>query len=514
MTRIHPLKKIRVAVATSVLTLFILTFLGHGRISQVLSETLLFFQFVPSLIRFALTPAAMASFGFLLILLATLLFGRCYCSFLCPLGILQDVFIAISRKSGLKQRHVSQKPYPAIRYLILLLTLFSAFMGTLAFVNLLDPYSLFGRIAADGFKWVAIFANNILVDVLESFDLYVLLMKKQHFTPSAVLAVSMISFCLLLIFSLFLGRSYCNTICPIGTLLGIFSRFSLFKFSISKEECKSCGLCERSCKAGCIDPETLDIDQTRCVVCFNCVDVCGKSAARYAFDVRSLADDGGWALSRRRFLLGSAVAGGSLLSLGSPVRLSANDAPFGKKMPITPPGSSGIADFMKTCTACHLCVSACPTNVITPAYLEYGISGLLQPRMNYLEGHCDFECKTCGYICPTGAISPLLLRDKKLTQIGKASLNKKQCIVHVRKKHCGACGEACPTHAIVPAQKGLVLFPTMKIEYCIGCGACERACPTKPKAITVTANQVHAKAERYVPTPLPVLNEQDEEFPF
>ena len=184
-------------------------------------------------------------------------------------------------------------------------------------------------------------------------------------------------------------------------------------------------------------------------------------------------------------------------------------------MPITPPGSSGIVRFTKTCTACHLCVSACQTNVITPAFLEYGVSGLLQPRMNYLKGHCDFECNTCGHVCPTGAISPLLLRDKKRVQIGKAFLNKKECIVHVKRKHCGACGEACPTHAIIPAEKGLVLFPTMKIEYCIGCGACERACPTKPrKAITVTANPVHAKAGKYIPKPLPVLNYQDEEFPF
>lgn len=514
MTRIRSLKKIRVAVAVLVFALFLLTFLGHGKTSEVLSETLLFFQFVPSLIQFTLTPGAIAGSGFLLILLATLLFGRCYCSFLCPLGILQDIFIAISRKIGLRQTHVFQKPCPAVRYSILVVTLFSAFLGTLAFVNLLDPYSLFGRIAADGFKWAAIVANNILVGTLETFDIYVLLMQERHFTPYAVLAVSMLSFCLVLIFSMFFGRLYCNTICPLGALLGLFSRFSLFRFTIDREKCKSCNLCERSCKAGCIDPETLEIDQTRCVACFNCVDVCRKSAARYVFDVRSVTS-GGWALSRRKFLLGSAVAGGSLLSIASPVRFSADDVLSEKKMPITPPGSSGIVRFTKTCTACHLCVSACQTNVITPAFLEYGVSGLLQPRMNYLKGHCDFECNTCGHVCPTGAISPLSLRDKKRVQIGKAFLNKKECIVHVKKKHCGACGEACPTHAIIPAEKGLVLFPTMKIEYCIGCGACERACPTKPrKAITVTANPVHAKAEKYIPKPLPVLNYQDEEFPF
>jgi len=513
MTRITRLKKIRLAVAAPVFGLFLLTFLGHGKISEILSETLLFFQFFPSLIRFTLTPDALAGFGFMLILVMTLLSGRCYCSFLCPLGILQDLFIAIARKSGLKRTHVFQKPYVAVRYSILFLTLFSVLLGTLALVNLLDPYSLFGRIAADGFKHVALFANNILTSALESFDIYVLSMKKPHFSPLAVLAIAMLSLCLVSIFALFFGRLYCNTICPVGALLGILARFSLFKFRIDKEKCKSCGLCEKACKAGCINPETLDIDHSRCVTCFNCVDVCKKAVVRYTFDVRSVTG-GELALSRRTFLVSSAVAGGSLLSVGSPVRFSANDVLTEGKLPITPPGSSGIAHFTKTCTACHLCVSACPTNVITPAFLEYGVSGLLQPRLNYLEGHCDFECCICGHVCPAGAIAPLALKDKKRIQIGKASLNKKQCIVHTKKRHCGACGEVCPTHAIIAAQQGLVLFPTMKIEYCIGCGACERACPTKPKAIIVSANPVHAKAEKYISSPLPVVNDQNETFPF
>ncbi|MDM8518074.1 4Fe-4S dicluster domain-containing protein [Desulfobacterales bacterium HSG16] len=507
------MKKLRMAVAVLIFALFLLTFLGHGKIAELLSAPLLFFQFVPSLLHFTLKPGDIAGSGFLFVCIGTLLFGRFYCSFLCPSGILQDMFIAISRKTGLKKTHVFQKPYPLVRYSLLLLTLFSALLGTLAFVNLLDPYSLFGRIAADVFKWGSTFTNNILVDILESFDIYALSMKEQHFTPVAVLAVSMISLCFIVALSMFFGRLYCNTICPVGAFLGIFSRFSFFKFSIDRKKCSTCGLCEKSCKAGCIAPETLDIDLTRCVVCFNCLNVCKKSAVKYVFDAPFITG-GQWALSRRKFLIGSAVAGGSLLSVESPVRFSINDILSEKKVPITPPGSFGIVHFTKTCTACHLCVSACQTNVITPAFLEYGVSGLLQPRMNYMKGHCDFECNTCGYVCPTGAISPVLLKDKKQIQIGKASLDRKQCIVHVKKRHCGACGEACPTHAIIPAEKGLVLFPEMKPEYCIGCGACERACPTKPKAITVTASQIHAKAEKYIPSPLPVVDYKNEDFPF
>jgi polyferredoxin len=280
MIRLHVWKKIRVAVAVLVFPLFFLTFLGHGRISEILSETLLFFQFVPSIVRFTLAPGVIAGFGFLLVLVATLIFGRWYCSFLCPLGMLQDMFIAISRRIGLKRAHVFQKAYPVIRYSILILVLFSAFMGTLALVNLLDPCGLFGRITANGFKCVVLFANNIFVGALETYDIYMLFMKKQHYIPFAVFAVSMLSLCLVFGFSMLFGRLYCNTICPVGALLGIFSRFSFFKFGIHKENCKSCGLCEKSCKAGCIDPETMVIDHFRCVACFNCVDACKKSARR------------------------------------------------------------------------------------------------------------------------------------------------------------------------------------------------------------------------------------------
>ncbi len=515
MMRIHAMKRIRLAVSVTVFTLFLLTFLGHGRISEVLSGTLLFIQFVPSAIQFALSPDAVAEFGCVFILLATLVFGRFYCSFLCPLGILQDLIIAIARRIGLKKKHDFQKSYPAVRYSILILTLLSACLGTLTLVNLLDPYSLFGRIAASGFKWTVLFANNILTGALEEFDFYILFMKKRPFTPLSVLAVYTISFILVFIYSLLFGRLYCNTICPLGALLGVFSRFSLFRFRIDKEKCKSCGLCEGSCKAGCIDPETLDIDLTRCVACFNCLDACKKSAAKYAFGFRSMAG-GEWAPSRRKFLLSSAVAGGSVLSIGSTFRLSAIDAPVGRNMPITPPGSLGISHFTKTCTACHLCVSACPTNVITPAFLEYGAPGLLQPRMNYEQGHCDFDCNTCGRVCPSGAIAPLPMEEKKLVRIGKAFLDKERCIVHVKKKHCGACGEVCPTHAIVPALEGRVLFPMMKIDYCIGCGACERACPTKPKAIFVTADPVHGRARKYIPKkpPAPIEEKGDDAFPF
>jgi len=491
------LKKFRITISTAVFILFVLAFQGDEKISTALSDTLLYFQFTPSLLQFINSPGHLLGFGFLLLIPASFIFGRFYCSFLCPLGILQDIFIRIS--GGFRKRHTFQRSYRLVTYCLLVLTVVTAILGSFTLINLLDPYSLFGRIAAHPFKSLVLWSNNMIVGVFEQFDIYALMVKKQHHIPFSILTVSIGSFGIVLAFSIISGRAYCNTICPVGALLGIASRFALFRFVIDKKKCRSCRSCENVCKAGCIDIEKLKIDPSRCVACFNCIDACQKTAVTYKAQF-AIPSSGQWVHSKRSFLVSTAAVSGTFLSALFPIRLSSLEAVQRRQMPIMPPGSKSIAHFMQHCTACHLCVSVCTTNVMQPAYLEYGVCGIMQPKLNYLQGHCDFDCNACGQVCPTGAIAPLLLQEKKLTQIGTVSLNKAKCIVYVKKKHCGACGEACPTHAIFPVKKGLVLFPEIDSDYCIGCGACELACPTKPKAITVTSKIVHSKAQKYVPS--------------
>ena len=507
------LKKLRITISTAVFMLFVLAFLGDEKISAALSDMLLYFQFTPSLLQFIHNPGHLLGLGFVLLLLASFIFGRFYCSFLCPLGILQDIFIRFSR--GSRKRHTFQRPYGRVRYFILALTVVTAILGSFTFINLLDPYSLFGRIATHPLKSLVLGANNMVVGVFEQFDIYALMFRKQHYIPFSILTVSIGSFGIVLTFSIISGRTYCNTICPVGAILGMASSFSLFRFIIDKQKCRLCRSCEAVCKAGCIDIDKLKIDHSRCVTCFNCLDACQKTALGYQAQL-AIPSSGQWVPSKRSFLISTAAVGGTFLSALSPIRLSPIEAAQRRQMPIMPPGSKSIAHFMQHCTACHLCVSVCPTNVMTPAYLEYGVCGIMQPKLNYLQGHCDFDCNVCGQVCPTGAIAPLLLQEKKLTRIGTVSLNKDKCIVHVKKKHCGACGEACPTHAIFPVEKELVLLPEINIDYCIGCGACELACPTKPKAITVASEIVHSKAQKYVPSASNVQSagKYDNSFPF
>jgi ferredoxin-type protein NapF len=185
-----------------------------------------------------------------------------------------------------------------------------------------------------------------------------------------------------------------------------------------------------------------------------------------------------------------------------------------RNFPVCPPGAGSMEDFAERCTACSLCINACPNNVLQPAVMQYGIAGFMQPVMDYHRSFCTFNCTVCTDICPTNALKPLLLEAKKLTQIGKVFFIKDNCIVKTEKTACGACSESCPTKAVymVPYEGNLVI-PETNQDICIGCGHCEYACPVTPyKAIFVDGNPVHMAAAK------PEIKEAEitspEEFPF
>jgi ferredoxin len=187
-----------------------------------------------------------------------------------------------------------------------------------------------------------------------------------------------------------------------------------------------------------------------------------------------------------------------------------------KSKPVVPPGGASRARFEGLCTACHLCVTACPTQVIQPAVTEYGWMGVFQPKMEYAVNYCTYDCITCGEVCPTGALLPLTVDAKHLLQLGKAVFVKEDCVVETKKKDCGACAEHCPTKAVkmVPYE-GKLFIPEVNNEYCVGCGACEHACPTEPRrAIYVDAHAVHQSAKPRVSERTVPVQATPEEFPF
>jgi len=524
------LKKIRVAVSLLFFILTVSLFLDYRNILPAwIYAKITFLQFIPSLVKF-ITLVSLGALGFVFVLALTVFSGRIYCSTICPLGTLQDVvsFIAKKFKSKKKRAFKYNKETRWWRYFFLLLFIISFLAGTTFFINLLDPYSVFGKIAANLFRPAVVSANNLLAFLFEKMRLYLVFPFVFNGAPWITILTTSLLFLLVVTASALKGRWYCNTICPVGTFLGLLSKTALFKITIDEKSCKSCGVCEKVCKGLCISNKEQNVDFDRCVACYNCFDVCPTDGMAFEFNKNLFSrkkssgsnEESPTFHSKRKFFFNSLVyvVGLSGLTLGQ-IKIKPKKQSkvlIVRKNPVTPPGSQNRDSFAANCTSCHLCVSACPTQVLQPAYLEYGLSGMFQPRMDYITGFCNFECTLCSDVCPTGAINPIPLQKKKITQLGKAKFVKDNCVVATENTDCGACSEHCPTKAVnmVPYKDKLVI-PEVKDEFCIGCGACEFACPTKPyKAIYVEGNPIHFTAKKNEQKKIEQKVDYKEEFPF
>jgi ferredoxin-type protein NapF len=462
-----------------------------------------------------------ASFGLFFVLVITVLFGRVYCSTLCPLGILQDIVIRIAKRMKRRRRFTYKEQHYILHYSLFVLTGILAFSGSVILLNVFEPFSNYGRILSNLMSPFVVLTNNVFGYILGLFGfMFLFQIPILHINPVSVLA-SLSILAVVTYLSYNHGRMFCNLLCPAGAFLGLVSRFSFFKIVIDKNNCKECGLCERVCKANCIQSSSMEIDFAACIGCFNCLVACPTIGMSYKGRWTKQSDtskeaDGG----RRNVLKISVLPALSLLmpdiGFKSVVEKSQNGFNENRKHPISPPGSLGVERFSTLCTACHLCISSCPTQVLLPSFLEYGIAGVFQPKMNYDASYCNFDCVLCSQVCPTGAILPLDISSKKEVQIGKAQFIKDDCIVVSKKKDCGACSEHCPTKAVkmVPYEKKLMV-PEVDNEICVGCGACEHACPVQPsKAIYVSANQIHQKAKKPQSKKAESSFDSSQEFPF
>jgi len=517
------LKWLRVAVSLLFFLLIFFLFIDFtNSFSGAFVNGMLFFQFIPSLIKF-INLAGILTAGFIVVLILTLFFGRIYCSTFCPLGTLQDIVAHISQKIKRRKFYKYSKPHDWLRYFFLAITIVFVFSGSLLYVNLLDPFSAFGKIISNLIRPVYYGANNLAVFVLEKTNLYTLYPVKLKSYNWISSCFSALLFVLILRLTIKRGRFYCNSVCPVGTCLGLVSGLSLYKIRLDESSCTSCGICGANCKSGCIDSKNKKVDFSRCVGCLNCLTVCPGNGVkfslsyleRYRIEKTPEINDGN---NRRQFLLNSASISIGLLSIASDSfsqDIKGKKIPIIKKYPVTPPGSVSIAHFHNNCTACHLCISACPTHVLQPSIVEYGWDGLFQPRMDYKASFCNFECILCSEICPTGAILPIALEKKKLTQLGKTNFVKENCVVYTDETACGACSEHCPTKAVnMIFYKGKLKIPEVTQEICIGCGACEYACPTTPKSIYVEGNPVHLEAQKPKEIKSETEVKPEDDFPF
>ena len=474
------------------------------------------------LLRMQVIPAILSGgiMALAAVFLLTLLFGRIYCSVICPMGVLQDVinrFAGRGRKNKKKDRFHYAKPYTILRYSLLAVCVGFFIFEVITPLLFLDPYSNFGRIGANLFRPLVMEGNNLLNWVALKFNDYSFYHVSTYTVTRLSLTISLIALLTIGILSFLRGRLFCNMICPVGSLLGLLSRFAIFRVVLDQSACTSCGSCEKACKSECIDSKGKTVDTSRCVSCFNCLDLCKQKGIKYKFahfhsssvvPTKSVT-------SRRNFIATSTAIVTSLPLV--PVWAQTEAVDTTKLTPITPPGSKGLKHFKKKCTACHLCVTHCPQQILKPAGFNFGINYAFKPHLVFYEmAFCNYECTVCSEICPNGAIKKLTKEEKKVTQIGIAQFKRGRCIVISDNTSCGACSEHCPVQAVKmePYKDGLTL-PHVYEELCIGCGGCESICPVRPvKAINVMANELHRQAQRLQEEEIKEVNMSELDFGF
>lgn len=478
----------------ALITLLFLDFTGtlHGWFGWLAK-----IQFLPAVL--ALNLGVVAA-----LVVLTLLFGRVYCSVVCPLGVMQDVVSWISGRRKKKKYRFSYSPARSwLRYAVLVVFVAAMIAGIGSVVALLAPYSAYGRIAQNLLAPVWGWGNNLLAYFAERAESYAFYETEVWLRSLPVFIIAAATFVVLLLLAWRNGRTYCNTVCPVGTVLGFLSKYSLFRPVIDTGKCNGCALCSRRCKAACIDAKNHRIDYSRCVACMDCIDTCRQGAISYRFRKTNPDVSSGVVQTndaRRSFITGAGLLFGAAVVKAQEKKVDGGLAVIlDKKIPdratpIVPPGAQSLRNMVSHCTGCQLCVSVCPNHVLRPSAK---LSTLMQPEVSYERGYCRPECVKCSEVCPAGAILPVTSADKSAIQVGHAVWVKANCVPLTDGVECGNCARHCPTGAITMVASDAdhpdsPKIPVVNEERCIGCGACENLCPARPfSAIYVEGHEHH-----------------------
>lgn len=449
------LKTIRIVLAALMLL---------GMTALLLDTTGLLRHWLGWMPKVQLLPALLAgSFGMVAaVLVVTLVIGRFYCAVVCPMGVFQDIFVWVHKLLfGKKYPYRYRKPANWLRYTVLGLFVVAMLAGMNSIAVLIAPYSAYARMvtglhSSGAIQWVAII--TLAVIGLMSFTM---------------------------------GRLWCNTVCPVGGLLSLVSRYRLFGIRIDADKCVGCHKCEKGCKAMCIDIDGgKRVDHSRCVDCWNCLATCPVGAI--SLSGRRKVESGrrmeeGVDSSRRKFLATTAAVGATMAVQAQEQKLDGGLAAIeGKQVPerrtpLKPAGARTLKGFSKSCTSCQLCVSQCPERVLRPSTR---LERFLQPEMHFTDGYCRPACTRCGEVCPAGAIKPVSKEEKTGISVGHAVVLKENCV------GCGSCARHCPAMAISMVDGR----PAVDESRCLGCGACEYYCPARPMtAIYVEGREIHTE---------------------
>ena len=267
------LRKIRLTLAVLFFTAVTLLFLDFTGILHTWLGWTAKIQFLPALL--ALNVGVVV-----FLVLLTLVFGRVYCSVICPLGVMQDIVAWMGKKQ--KKNRYSYSPAKSwLRYGVLAVFVVAMTAGISSVVALLAPYSSYGRIASNLFAPIYAWGNNLLAYFAEHADSYAFYETEVWLKSLPTFLIALFTFLIIGVLAWRNGRTYCNTVCPVGTVLGVLARFSWLKPAIDTDKCVNCKLCARNCKAACIDIANHRIDYSRCVACMDCIGMCHKGAISY-----------------------------------------------------------------------------------------------------------------------------------------------------------------------------------------------------------------------------------------
>lgn len=498
--RSNLLRTTRIVLATLFFAAVTLLFLGVGWQFNLWFAWVAKVQFLPALMALDFVVLA-------ILIVLTLIFGRLYCSVICPLGVMQDIFSWFGRREK-RNRYSYSSEKRLLRYSVLALFVVCLVIGFAPVTALLAPYSAYGRIVNSLFRPLYDLLQNALAAIDTHFEWYLIPEAELWLRSVTTLIVAILTLVVLGILAWRNGRTYCNTICPVGTILSFFARFSLLRIQVDEKKCNKCSLCEKNCKAAAIDSKSGKVDYSRCIACGDCIDKCAHKALEYKLvkpqssKSDSTKEKEPVSPERRAMLTGALIAVGTSAMAQAKIKVDGGLAEIENKKascrntPLTPPGALSAQNLQKHCTACQLCVSACPNNVLRPSTDP---ARFMQPEMSFERGFCRPECNRCSQVCPTAAIRAIEPEDKTAIHIGRAIWIAENCIPVTKGDKCGACARSCQAEAILmvdytTSDGRKVKVPTVDAERCIGCGECEYICPARPfSAIYVEGYTTHHK---------------------
>ena len=428
------------------------------------------------------------------LVLLSLVFGRAWCGWLCPLGTLLDIFQPARSKN--KKENVPEN-WRRVKYLLPVAILILALFGNLTLL-FLDPITIWVRTMAGAvmpamdylFSGSEKILSNVpgLSDPLSRLDQLLRPALFPQFPPPGLRFpwIPAVLFTGILLLNFIASRFWCRYLCPLGGSLGWLSRFSLFKRTVGSG-CKDCGLCQYTCPTATIDPQRgFASDPAECIMCMNCLPACKLSSTEFKAVIKP-AQAMPYDPDRRSFL-GTAAGSVAALAILGVDQSAQRTNPF----LLRPPGAIE-EDLTGKCVRCGECIRACPTGALQPSVLDGGLENIFTPLLIPRLGYCDYSCNRCGQVCPVEAISPLTLDEKRQYVLGWAFIDENRCIPWADGNPCIVCEEMCPLpeKAILLEERQVVRpdgstatvqLPRVIRERCIGCGICEYKCPRTGQA--------------------------------